>query len=49
MTTEQQDDLKQALYNHKWISDIEEDDPLVNIWFSDLVDLIDRLNKANKQ
>lgn len=33
--------LKDLLYNNKWIADYEEEDPLVTMYFSDLVDLLD--------
>ena len=41
MTEEQKQELKELLYNKHRISNMVTDDPLVSIWFSDLVDLIE--------
>ena len=44
MTLEQQERLKQLLINNRWMAretDIDIDDPLTQIWFSDLIDLLE--------
>ena len=41
MTQEQKQKLRKLLYNNKWITDINDDDPFVGIYFSDLIDLLE--------
>ena len=40
MTQEQKDKLRKILYQHKWIADLESEDPFVGIYLSDLIDLL---------
>lgn len=41
MTDDRKEKLKDLLYNKKMIADYKEEDPLVAIYFYDLVDLMD--------
>ena len=41
MTEEQKQALKEKLYDKHRIANINSDDPMVAIWFSDLIDLIE--------
>lgn len=41
MTEEEKQKLKESLYNNHWIGNPENADPMVSIWFSDLVDLLE--------
>ena len=41
MTPEVKEKLKNQLYNNHWIADYNEEDPLVSLWLTDLVDLIE--------
>lgn len=40
MTQEQQDKLRMALYNAKFTTDAEDENPFVGIYFNDLLDII---------
>ena len=44
MTPKQKEDFKRELYNNKHIANIQQNDPLVTIWFEDLCKLIDEQN-----
>ena len=44
MTPEQKEELKRKLYNDKHIANIQQNNPLVAIWFEDLCKLIDEVN-----
>lgn len=39
--TEKEKRLKQLLIKLNWVENKESDDPLVSIWFSDLIDLLE--------
>ena len=41
MTQEQQEKIRNILYNNKCIADYEEEDPFVGIYFSDLILLLE--------
>ena len=41
MTEEQKQRLRKILYNNKWITNIEDDDPFVGIYLSDLIGVLD--------
>ena len=47
MTEEQKEKLRKLLYQLKYITDSEEKDPFVGIYFSDLIDLLEdyKLNR----
>jgi hypothetical protein len=47
MTKEQKEKLRKILYQLKYITDSEEKDPFVGIYFSDLIDLLEeyKLNR----
>lgn len=47
MTQEQKEKLRKILYQLKYITDSEEKDPFVGIYFSDLIDLLDEY-KSNR-
>jgi hypothetical protein len=44
MTPEQKEEFKIKLYNDKHIANIQQNNPLVAIWFEDLCKIIDELN-----
>lgn len=41
MTPEVKEKLKNQLYNNHWIADYNEEGPLVSLWLTDLIDLIE--------
>ena len=41
MTQEEKEKLRNILYNKKCIADYREEDPFVEIYFSDLIDLLE--------
>lgn len=41
MTQEEKEKLRKILYQLKYITDSEEEDPFVGIYFSDLIDLLE--------
>jgi len=47
MTQEEKEKLRKILYQLKYITDSEEKDPFVGIYFSDLINLLDeyKLNR----
>lgn len=41
MTQEEEKEIRNILYNNKWIANYKEEDPFVGIYFSDLLDLLE--------
>ena len=47
MTSEEKEKLKDLLYQAKFITDKENEDPFVGIYFTDLVDLLNDYKMGN--
>lgn len=47
MTPEEKERLKDLLYQAKFITDKENEDPFVGIYFVDLIDLLDDYKNGN--